>query len=441
LNKGIKPPLFRKFRKRNKERLSKKDEGSSAKSLNQKMKIKKEYYCITDNYNNPRFDLLFESLEDARKKLHQIQVQTRMKNFFSLRKCQSGIFNFAKIAACDSQDQRQKILAQQLRIGKVYLMDNISPEKVFKQVKHSPRNELSFSKLRERENVIIESPFAKSKNSKNKQTSKKMAVSKILSGLKNSPSVGFGFFRGTNWSNPFLRNRALAGGLTLGILIALSTGLVITSQRNAALAEKMALNQIMATQNHLKALEKKEEQLSQRFNEDLEVFVLGMMDRFDELEKEELEAEIRSIVKDTPMEKMAPYIAQKDRQVAAFIVGIGMKESRFGIHAPVDKNGNDCLNYWGYTMRTERKGSGGNGHPFHSCFDSVEEAVDIVGGRIERLIAADINTPQEMVLWKCGSDKTCQSSPSAKKWVSDISIYYDKLNNNEIDEEDLKTDG
>ncbi len=408
------------------------------------MKIKKEYYCITDNYNNPRFDLLFESVEDARKKLHQIQTRTRMRSFFSLRKCQSGIFNFAKIAACDSQSHRQKILAQQLRIGKVYLMDNINPEKVFRRVKHSPQNELSFSKLRERENVIIESPFARTtKNSakKSKRVGKKMAVGKILSGLKNSsPTSGFGFFRRSHWSNPFLRNRALVGGLTLGLIIALATGLIISNQRNASLAEKMALNQIASTQSHLKALEKKEEQLSQKFNEDLEVFVLGMMDRFDQLEKDELEEEIRSIVKDTPMEKMAPYIAQKDRQVAAFIVGIGMKESRFGIHAPVDEYGNDCMNYWGYTMRTERKGTGGNGHPFHSCFNSAEEAVDIVGGRIERLIAADINTPQEMVLWKCGSDKACQNAPSAKKWVSDISIYYNKLNNNEIEEEDLKTD-
>ena len=34
------------------------------------------------------------------------------------------------------------------------------------------------------------------------------------------------------------------------------------------------------------------------------------------------------------MEAMAPYIAKQDRIVAAFIVGIAMKESKFGVYAP-----------------------------------------------------------------------------------------------------------
>ena len=139
--------------------------------------------------------------------------------------------------------------------------------------------------------------------------------------------------------------------------------------------------------------------------------------------KMELERGIRMMVKGYPIEKMAPYIAKKDPQTAAFLVAIAKKESNWGKRRPV-LNGEDCYNYWGFRLKAERMGSGG-----HTCFDSPKEAVDAVANRLDELIQEEkINSPNEMVVWKCGYG--CQDEEKDKselKWIKDVAYYYNEL--------------
>ncbi|MFZ2153938.1 MAG: hypothetical protein WAV16_01790 [Candidatus Moraniibacteriota bacterium] len=135
-----------------------------------------------------------------------------------------------------------------------------------------------------------------------------------------------------------------------------------------------------------------------------------------------LENEIRDLTKDYPIEIMADEIAHFDSKVAALIVGIAKKESNWGIHSP-SKNGQTCYNYWGY------KGAGSRGAALgYSCFGSPEEAIEIVGGRINHLATQNIDTPQKMLVWKCGSSCAGHDPAGVRKWVSDVTIYYNKIN-------------
>lgn len=143
-----------------------------------------------------------------------------------------------------------------------------------------------------------------------------------------------------------------------------------------------------------------------------------------EKEKEKyLEEEIRGIVKGYPIEKMATEIAKKDRMVAAFLIAIAKKESNWGKRVPV-RGGQDCYNYWGYRGIREKMGSGG-----HTCFDSPRDAVDTVAKRLEMLVEREkLNTPEKMVVWKCGYDCSWDSKTAVRKWISDVDLYFQKLN-------------
>ncbi|KKQ80367.1 MAG: hypothetical protein UT03_C0026G0005 [Candidatus Moranbacteria bacterium GW2011_GWD2_38_7] len=139
-------------------------------------------------------------------------------------------------------------------------------------------------------------------------------------------------------------------------------------------------------------------------------------------DKKYLEQEIREMVKGYPIEKMAPYIAQQDRTVAAFIIGIAKKESAWGQRVPT-LNGQDCYNYWGYRGQRKLMGTGG-----HTCFNSPKDAVDTVAKRISTLVEEHgKDTPAKMVnTWKCGT--SCEGDAGAPKWISDVTMYFDKLN-------------
>lgn len=140
------------------------------------------------------------------------------------------------------------------------------------------------------------------------------------------------------------------------------------------------------------------------------------------LAKSNLEEEIKNITKSHPIEEMAPFIAQYDKKVAALIVGIAKKESNWGFHSP-SKNGQTCYNYWGY------KGQGSRGVALgYGCFGSPEEAVNAIGGRIEQLVDKRIDTPQKMVVWKCGSSCAGHDPAGVNKWISDVSLYYNRIN-------------
>lgn len=144
----------------------------------------------------------------------------------------------------------------------------------------------------------------------------------------------------------------------------------------------------------------------------------------EELRKENLEKKIKKLVKGTPIEVMAPYIAERDRKTAAYLVGIARKESNWGKRKPV-LNGEDCFNYWGYRGKSETVGSGG-----HTCFGSPEEAVNVVARRIDQIIKRnDVESAENMIVWKCGYSCAAHSPESVSKWIRDVDLYAEKILN------------
>jgi hypothetical protein len=135
----------------------------------------------------------------------------------------------------------------------------------------------------------------------------------------------------------------------------------------------------------------------------------------------DLKEDVAKIVKNTPMAAMVDPISEKDRTVAAFIVGIAMKESKFGVYSP-KLAGRDCYNYWGF------KGGGKTVAGGYSCFGSPDEAVDAVGGKIEKMVAKGVRTPAQAISWKCGSSCAGHGAGSVQKWISDVAVNFYKIN-------------
>ncbi|MBU4217141.1 hypothetical protein L6270_04920 [Candidatus Parcubacteria bacterium] len=131
---------------------------------------------------------------------------------------------------------------------------------------------------------------------------------------------------------------------------------------------------------------------------------------------------ISKIIKGTPMEKMTDAIANRDETTAAFIVGIAMKESKFGKFSP-KKDGKECFNYWGYRGRENTTKSG------YSCFDNPDHAIQVVGDRIARIVKQGARTPEQMISWKCGSTCAGHSPESVDKWIADVGINYYRIQN------------
>ncbi|MDI6778505.1 MAG: hypothetical protein QMD77_04970 [Patescibacteria group bacterium] len=152
-----------------------------------------------------------------------------------------------------------------------------------------------------------------------------------------------------------------------------------------------------------------------------EEVVMNLLGKIEEAKQGEFETEILRYIKGRPMEAMAPYIAREDRIVAAFIVGIAMKESKFGVYAP-HSGGRDCYNYWGYKGRENTTASG------YSCFNSPEHAVQVVGKKIASLTARGISNPAEMISWKCGSSCAGHGAENVRKWIADVGVNFYKIN-------------
>ncbi len=145
---------------------------------------------------------------------------------------------------------------------------------------------------------------------------------------------------------------------------------------------------------------------------------------YEELRQENLERKIKELVKGTPIEIMAPYIAEKDKKTAAFLIGIARKESNWGKRRPV-LDGKNCFNYWGYRGKSETMGSGG-----HTCFGSPQEAVTVVARRVEEIIRRnEAESAKNMIVWKCGSSCSAHSPESVSKWISDVDMYSQKILN------------
>lgn len=133
-----------------------------------------------------------------------------------------------------------------------------------------------------------------------------------------------------------------------------------------------------------------------------------------------LHKNISKIIKGTPMEKMTDAIANRDDTTAAFIVGIAMKESKFGKFSP-KKDGKECYNYWGYRGKENTTKSG------YSCFDNPDHAIKVVGDRIARIVKQGAQTPEQMISWKCGSTCAGHSPESVDKWIADVGINYYRI--------------
>ncbi|HLC95675.1 MAG TPA: hypothetical protein VJH89_04280 [Patescibacteria group bacterium] len=132
---------------------------------------------------------------------------------------------------------------------------------------------------------------------------------------------------------------------------------------------------------------------------------------------------IQEMTAEYPIVAMAPAIAEYDREIAGLLVGIAKKESNWGKRVPLDEDGKDCFNYWGY------KGAGTRGVAMgHGCFGSPEEAVSVVGDRLKKLVTLrNTSEPKNMIVWKCGSSCKGHSDESVRKWIADVSLYYQRI--------------
>lgn len=136
-----------------------------------------------------------------------------------------------------------------------------------------------------------------------------------------------------------------------------------------------------------------------------------------------LEHKVGKLVTGYPIAEMVDIIAKEDKTTAAFLVGIAKKESNWGKRVPRDDEGRDCYNYWGY------RGAGSRGIAMgHGCFGSPEEAIGVVGGRLDTFIQEyHFKTAAELVVWKCGWSCDGHSNQSVKKWIADVGYYKQKV--------------
>jgi hypothetical protein len=145
-------------------------------------------------------------------------------------------------------------------------------------------------------------------------------------------------------------------------------------------------------------------------------------DSFKSLPQWRLEKVVTEMTEGYPIAKMLPYIFEQDQLTTAYLVSIAKKESNWGKKSP-KKDGQDCYNYWGY------KGEGSRGIAAgHGCFGSPEEAVETVAKRIDILTQDyELESPGQMVVWKCGYSCDGHSDASVKKWISDVAYYTEEI--------------
>lgn len=145
----------------------------------------------------------------------------------------------------------------------------------------------------------------------------------------------------------------------------------------------------------------------------------------EEMRRERFEKELTALVEGHPIEAMVPYIAEKDKETAAYLVAIAKKESNWGKRRPV-LDGKDCYNYWGFRAKSEHMGSGG-----HTCFNNPRQAVNVVSKRIAQIIERnDVESAKDMIVWKCGSNcDVTGGQAAADKWIRDVDLYAKKVLN------------
>lgn len=124
-----------------------------------------------------------------------------------------------------------------------------------------------------------------------------------------------------------------------------------------------------------------------------------------------------------PIEVMIPAILRYESDIAGLIVGIAKKESNWGKRVP-RMHGEECFNFWGYRA----SGSLGLTPDGYGCFATPEEAVQVIGDRLVKLVQLRSGSePHRMIVWKCGSSCAGHSDYSVDKWISDVALYYEKI--------------
>lgn len=207
----------------------------------------------------------------------------------------------------------------------------------------------------------------------------------------------------------FTPNKLVYGSIMSGVAFGMvSLGVIEKTFESNAAAEEQAMAQRVESVK----LE------TGNYNPEKDVFTQYFSDAADA----EYQAGVRNLVKGHPIEEMLPYIFEKDRVTAAFLIGIAKKESNWGKRKPV-LDGQDCFNYWGYRGQRRLMGSGG-----HTCFNSRKDAVDTVAKRLETLINSErLNTPAKLIVWKCGFSCEGHGRESVEKWISDVDAYYSEM--------------
>ena len=217
-------------------------------------------------------------------------------------------------------------------------------------------------------------------------------------------------------------NMSLAGSIIFGML---TMTMIYRYLGGSALAEnKNGVPVVQAPQTNGQTLSEAQDEVASEADPE---FLAQLFKDYYQSEKDDQKAQfaerVRAMVKGYPIESMVPDILKQDQIVAALIIAIGKKESDWGKHVPV-LNGSDCYNYWGFRAQREKMGTGG-----HTCFDSRQDAVESVAKRIKFLVSNErLNTPKKMVVWKCGYDCSWDSVKEVNKWISDVDMYFQKLN-------------
>lgn len=365
------------------------------------MKLKKEYYCVVDENNKPDYRKLFESQADARRWIKKIKNSTKGETaLFGKNKKDYFIDGLKK----EFVNPYKKLHIKKgcwsiLKVKKLVLMDNFQPEKFFDEIIHDRQNELIFEKQEVSDfEFKVEKPKIKSPQFFND-----------FINIKNF-----------DWDTSFIRNKSFAMATSFLFLLTISVSFFIQKDASEKIAYEMGKSESKLAQNFRQVRVLGEENEIET-DEELDTFVLETLKQFEKVKQEDLEAEINKLVDGYPIKKMTPLIAQLDNRVAAFVIAIAKKESDWGRRRPV-LNGEDCYNYWGYRGIRERMGSGG-----HTCFNDPKDAVETVSRRISDLVKAEIDTPQEMVIWKCGSTCEGHSDYSVEKWISDVEMYFEKF--------------
>lgn len=196
------------------------------------------------------------------------------------------------------------------------------------------------------------------------------------------------------------------GKFTLIILLIVITLLAYSKAEAAEIATEQADASIFETSaatSELKEMIGLIEEVQSPAPEENEATIVETASIIDEELKEDITQELAG----TRMEPMIDTIASYDRTTAALLVGVAKSESGY--------THNYSYNFWGYA---------GGYYPFNS----PEQAVKVVGDKLEQYKCKGLDTPQKLVTtWKCGRSCASHSPESVKRWISNASGPYYRI--------------